>query len=203
MKKRTLTAFLISIVFLTTTFFAVLILLYTSYIKWERNFETNLNIQNTVYTGEYVLGVDEKINQFISDSQTVSFIELTPKETVYLLSNTIQNFLREDFKILQIYVEPSDSVWKIYLKLQYKEKISFWIGFDLNKDERETAELYTKEIYVMDVKIKKIFNTDIPSELNKGISQGLITANENGFTERYLENIELKEDKIIIKGSKY
>ena len=39
--------------------------------------------------------------------------------------------------------------------------------------------------------------------INKGIGEAIVTLNENGFVGRYIENIELLEDAMVLKGSRY
>ena len=56
-------------------------------------------------------------------------------------------------------------------------------------------------MYFGPYEIGNIFN--ITDMINTGIADALLTVNENGFSGRYLENIELLEDKVVVKGSKY
>ena len=69
------------------------------------------------------------------------------------------------------------------------------------QDNVQSAQLYITEIKVGPFDISDI--SDVSSKINKGIGEAMVTLNENGLVGRYIENIELLGDFVILKGSRY
>ncbi len=182
---------------------ALLFIAYLSfrYINWEREFERSLN-------SSYIIDEDtakktalvEKTLQFVLSGDDVSFLELDVAEMGAVIYTTLNSYLGDDVKIERIYIQAFDSKWVIYSKIGYK-RFSLWISADVNKDNVQSIQLYTTEIKVGPFDISSI--SDLAVKINKGIGEAVVTLNENGFVGRYLENIELRENSIILKGSRY
>lgn len=171
------------------------------YRNWEKAFESNMNV-------EYLID-DESIKEVELDERLVKFtLSLSDSESLILdikevgsvLFTTIDSYLGEGLYLENLYIDPSDKKWDIYLKLGY-ENISLWISFDLNKDDIQTAQLYTTSVRLGPFEISRY--TDLVDMINKGIGEAIVTLNENGFVGRYIENIELLEESIVLKGSRY
>ena len=65
----------------------------------------------------------------------------------------------------------------------------------------QTAQLYITDIYVGPFSMRGY--SKWVEKVNRGIADSIVTLNENGFVGRYLENIELLESNIVVKGSRY
>lgn len=137
----------------------------------------------------------KKIVLFTLSDKDTEYLELTSYELGGLLLQVASSYPVE-----HIYIYPSLGVWKVYANVKYKN-IPVWLSVDLNKDDMQTAQLYVTNVYFGPYEIGNIFN--ITDMINTGIADALLTVNENGFSGRYLENIELLEDKVVVKGSKY
>jgi hypothetical protein len=103
--------------------------------------------------------------------------------------------------IQNICVNPSNGEWDLYIKMSFQGLQMPWFRLDLAKDDMETAQLYVKDIYIGKWKVPENIVENIKTKINKGISDALTLANENNFLGRKLENIELLEDKVVVKGS--
>jgi hypothetical protein len=66
----------------------------------------------------------------------------------------------------------------------------------------QTAQLYVTDFKMQGINIGRVFPSVI-SNINQGLAQALVTVNENRFVGRKFENIELQEDRMIVKGSLY
>jgi hypothetical protein len=185
-------------------FFCILLLstyIFFTYRNWERKFEEEIQSKGYI-TRESIkeISLDERLAQFVVSSSDTEFLELKTEEFGAILFTVLDSYLKEDISISKIYIETEKSQWRIYLKTEY-EDIGVWLSMDLNKDDMQTAQLYTKEIYVGPFPIHNFTNWE--ETINRGIADAIVTLNENGFVGRYIENIELLEDGIILKGSRY
>ncbi len=104
------------------------------------------------------------------------------------------------YSVEEVYIYPTSGIWKIYVKTRLKS-FPIWISIDLNKDSMQTAQLYVTNVSIGPYSVGQYFN--IQESINTGIADALLTANENGFLGRYLENVELMEDLVVVKGSRY
>ncbi len=75
------------------------------------------------------------------------------------------------------------------------------MGLDIVKDSRETAELYSRNIYLGDMKVPLFLSKNILEKINKGISDALVLVLENGFLGKDIINIDLLFDSVVLKGS--
>jgi hypothetical protein len=189
---------ILKISFLTLSTIILLVVLFSfwKYYSWEKEFEENMN-KNNLVTAPYDRSEEtaKKIVLFTLSDKDTEYLELTSYELGGLLLQVASSYPVE-----HIYIYPSLGVWKVYANVKYKN-IPVWLSVDLNKDDMQTAQLYVTNVYFGPYEIGNIFN--ITDMINTGIADALLTVNENGFSGRYLENIELLEDKVVVKGSKY
>lgn len=171
------------------------------YKAWKEEFESNMDTQYVITMEDIKeISFNEKIVQFVLSSSDTEFLQLEVKEVGVLLLATLEQYLQEGFTVESIYILPSKSRWEIYSNIKY-ESISTWVSLDINKDDIQSAQIYTKNVYVGPFNVSKYFN--IVDLINKGIGESIVTLNENGFVGRYIENIELLEESIVLKGSRY
>lgn len=194
----------ILLLFFTIVFLTILsISLYigVKYSNWQKEFEKGMQDQYTISSSSIEqVDIEEKVTQFILSPENTEFLELELVEVGSLLFNVLDYYIGEDVNLETMYIQPQRSKWVIYLQIKYMD-ISGWVGFDINKDNMQTAQLYTTDIFVGPFSVKRYGNwVDM---INKGIADSIVTLNENGFVGRYLENIELLEDRVVIKGSRY
>jgi hypothetical protein len=170
-------------------------------MNWEKEFEKGINTAYVInQTGAESIDLGGKIVEFTLSTDDVSSLELNVSEIGSVIYNTLDSYFGEDVNVERIYIQPSDSRWVIYTDLMYKN-FSVWISVDINKDNIQSAQLYTTEIKVGPFDVSDI--SDIKVKINKGIGEAMVTLNENGFVGRYMENIELLDDSVILKGSRY
>lgn len=157
--------------------------------------------QNTI-SPDSVKDVDiqEKITDFVLSMEYTESLELELEEIGSILFDVIDDYLGDDIHLTTIYIIPKHGRWDLFLKLNYK-KIYLWISCDVNKDEMQTAQLYITDIYVGPFSMRGY--SKWVEKVNRGIADSIVTLNENGFVGRYLENIELLESNIVVKGSRY
>ena len=192
-----LTLFLLLIIFL------LLFVGYISlrYMNWEKEFEKGINTAYVVnQNSAESTDIGRKIAEFALSADDVSSLELNISEIGSVVYLAVQSYLGEDITVERMYIQPNDSKWIIYAKTRYK-RFSIWISADVNKDNVQSAQLYTTEIKVGPFDISNV--SDLTSKINKGIGEAVVTLNENGLVGRYVENIELREKSVILKGSRY
>lgn len=176
-------------------------ILVSNYKTWERRFERNINEYNlAILPYESDGSVEMKIAKFTLSNKNTESLILSPYEISSLILLTSKEYFDKDITVRRVYVEPGNFRWNIYMEFVYK-KYSVWFSVDINKDDMQTAQFYITDIKLGNYSLGRYF--DLVYQINTGIANSILTVNENGFSGRYLENIELMEDKIVVKGSRY
>jgi len=196
------------IIFLSC-FFIIVILLVILFVRaksWKSSFESNIEegylVSSVSESNDFL---NEKIEGYIISNESVDFIEFSPLEISQSLYNMIFQMITDTgIDLLNIYSEPGEDLWKecILLRLNDSENLKFWVCMDVTKDNMQTAQLYVNNITVNGLDIDRLYPA-ILTKVNQGMAEALVTANENAFVGRMLDNIELKQDRLIIKGSQY
>lgn len=189
---------------LSLLLFLLLLTLFTvfRYIQWDREFfENNNELICFSNIKDDDLNIDEKIEKFVISDSKAEFVVFSEREILSILVSNIQ--LAQSMKLEEVCILPSKGIWGVYLKYQRNKVKLPWFVVNVLKDERETAELYVKNIGIGNLGVPKAIGRKIEIEINRGISDAVILLNENRFLGREIRNIELLEDKVIIKGLLY
>jgi hypothetical protein len=190
--------FLFIILFILLSFLLFNVL---RYIRWEKEF---FEIKKSLVCLEDIDVEDEeiekKIESFIISNNKTEFIVFETDEVLYILKENME--LNEAVDIQDICIETNRGVWVLYI--QYKtERIRVpWLQLNIVKDDRETPELYVREISIGGRDIPFGMGGRIRTDINRGISEGIILLNENQFLGREITNIELLEDRVVVKGNR-
>ncbi|MDD3474509.1 MAG: hypothetical protein PHP08_01230 [Candidatus Dojkabacteria bacterium] len=204
--RKFLKIFGITLLILLFLVFIFILILIIKGKSWRTSFESSIKEEYIVSSiSEEKNVLNEKIEEYIMSSESVDFIEFTPLEISQYLYNTLfEMTVGTSLNILELYITPGNDVWNVctLLNISNFEKFDFWLCMDVTKDNMQTAQLYVEDITLDGFDIGKIY-PKILTQINQGIAEALTTANENGFVGRMLENIELQQDQLIIKGSQY
>ena len=172
------------------------------YSLWHKDFFTNENITCTndekFVIEEKEINIGDRIKNFVLSDLFSEFVTFSRKEMLYLLKDSISGV--SSLEIQDVCLVSDKGVWKVYVHSKVKFLQLPWIGIDIVKDNRETAELYSKRIYIGDMKVPDVLARGPLEKINKGISDALILVTENGFLGKTIENIDLLKDSIVIKG---
>lgn len=145
--------------------------------------------------------IDFKIEEFDASQEEVDFIELTTDEVLYVFGSQLSDSLPYGVEVERLIVEPNTNDWEVYIQMAYKNNRFPWMRVNIEKDDIETAELYISEMFVGPYDLDEWVGVDVRTSINKGLSDALILVNENDFSGRTFENIELEEDGVVVKGS--
>lgn len=174
--------------------------------SWENSFESNIESAYLVTSFQESNDLlNEKTEKYILSDKPVDFIEFSPAEISQFLYNALSEMTTDTgITIVGVYSDPGENIWQecASLRSNNRKNLELWICMDVTKDNMQTAQLYVNNITLEGLDIDKIY-PDILTKINQGIAEALVTANENAFVGRTLENMELKEDRLIIKGSQY
>lgn len=175
--------------------------MYFKYRNWEKSFEQDLNIDNLI-DQDIAKSTDlgAKISTFALSAEDVEFLQLDISEIGSEIYNTLDSYLGDKLILEKIYILPSNSKWVIYSQVRY-EKFLIWFSFDVNKDSIQSAQIYVTQINIGPFRISEYVNW--VDAVNTGIADSIITLNENGLVGRYIENIELLNNSVVLKGSRY
>lgn len=177
------------------------------YKSWSEDFEIRIVEEDGVvidagsfdYTEERE-SLEKKIADFASNSDTETFIEFTDKEALLLIHDEIQNVLPEDLNIERMYLNPMDGEWELYLSLSWRGQNLPILRVDVVKDDFETVELFVEDIYIAGTNLEDLGLEGIKHDINNAYSETIFIINENEFASHEFINIELKEDRVVIKG---
>jgi len=172
------------------------------YSFWHKEFFSSENITCTsdeeFVIEEKEINIADRIKNFVLSDLFSEFVTFSRKEMLYLLKDSMSTVSGLD--VQDICLVSDKGVWKVYAHSKIKSLQLPWIGVDIVKDNRETAELYSKNIYIGDMKVPDTLARKPLEKINKGISDALILVTENGFLGKTIENIDLLKDSIVIKG---
>ncbi len=196
-EKKQMKLFKIS---LFSVFFVFSILIFLSSLKYrnwkEEMFEKEklVCLQNIDINQEEI---DKKVEKFVlSDSQT-EFIVFNADEIIHILQKSIRregNILLKDLCVF-----PSKGEWMILIKYETKRVPVPWLVLNIVKDNRETPEIYVKDLTIGNTKFPFNLSKGVVKDINKGISEAITLLNENQFLGREIKNIELTEERIVIR----
>jgi len=174
-----------------------------SYSNWKENFEQNIIQENfSQDVVELSEEVQIRITDFINSEEKTDFMEFSVPEVSKIL-NYVMNSDLEGISFDSVYIEPADGIWIVYLKGRVDNLKLPWISLAIVKDDIESAEFYIKEIKIGNLKIPNFIQDRLLIAANKGVSEAILLFNENLFSKRYLQNIALFTDKVVIKGILY
>ena len=174
------------------------------YRKWHAEFESNLDPHYLSKNYEEIpMDLQSRFYEFVASTEKNDFIEISVSEFADVLYFVAKQNDPESINVEKVYIEPSEGEWRIYVDFNIGHCDLPWMSLNLIKDERETAELYVRNMYIGDFDITKVIPGHWVNEINRGISDALLQFNENLFSKRYIQNIELLEDNVIIKGVLY
>ncbi len=169
-----------------------------SYFVWQGNLQKEMAQLHCKSNLSADISLDQKFKDFVLSEEDVTFVELNPDETALLLGNT--NIINGGM-IENVCVMPHDDVWNVLVKVNLQDISLPWIRLDVSKDSIESAQLYVSNIYVGNQLIPEKIVSSLKTQINKGISDALILVSENNFLGRTITNIELLEEKIVVKGT--
>lgn len=210
-KKRKGCCGMIFILFLIlfALFAAILAYFAYSYHQWGKEFEANMLQADAVSVDPGSFNYDEernsteeKIDDFVSSREEVNFIELDVEESAVLFADTISKSLPEFIQLHRLYLVAGDGNWQIYLQLRTASINLPITHFVIVKDEVEGVELFIDNIYIGNTDLDSIGLASIRHNINRAYYDGVLTINDNEFASHSIENIELEEGGITIKGRK-
>ena len=169
-----------------------------SYLLWQKEFESKTPQMDCSSNLSELISLDEKSKKFVLSEDKVTFIEFSIDEVLSLLKST--NIINGG-EIHNICIVPNNGFWNIYVNLSLQGIRFPWVRLEIAKDSMETAQLYAENIYIGEQLMPESMSANIKTGLNKGISDAIVLVNENNFLGRKIQNIELLQDKIVVKGS--
>lgn len=177
--------------------------LFVRYSSWIKGFESNTNIicisDEEELDQSEELNISEKIKDFVLSDYFSEFVTFTKKEILIILYDSINS--SSELDIQDICLDSQKGIWKLFIHSKFNNIQLPWLGLDIVKDSRETAELYSRNIYLGDMKVPLFLSKNILEKINKGISDALVLVLENGFLGKDIINIDLLFDSVVLKGS--
>ncbi len=190
------------------TLFATYFITKPKYEKWETKFEENkiskdyhyIKNNNNTKTKE---SINKKSQVFNQSNKVVDYVEFNIKESAYLFAVNLTDSLPKHISVNKLFIESENLKWKIFVQLKYKDIELPWISFKLEKPDQSGIKLKIQELKIGPWSLKDSGLYFIEGDLQEGLDYAIELIENNRFTGRELENIELTEDKFIIKGNLY
>ncbi len=205
--KSILSFFLIAIpvsifVALIVLLIAVSFLVYSNYKQWEREFENSYLSTDfiTLPDSKIEEKIEGKVEKFGKSTEITDYIELTNNEFGYLSSQALSTSVAKYFTVDKSITEYNNDKLKVYSRLKSSNNITFWISFELTKDMGEGINIYIPDIYIADYSFNAYGMRNIVVESNNALRETITLINDNDFSSRTLQNIELTDKSIVIKG---
>jgi len=177
--------------------------IFIRYSSWIKDFEENADVICISGEDEFEpseeLNISEKIKNFVLSDSFPEFITFTKNEVLVILYDSINS--SSDVSIQDLCLDSQKGIWELFIHPKLNTIQLPWIGIDIIKDNRETAELFSRNIYLGDMKIPLFMSKGILEKVNKGLSDALILVSENGFLGKEIINIDLLPDSVVLKGS--
>lgn len=187
---------ILSIISLVVAFSAILFFRYNS---WKNDFlskNNDISCFSNISENDNSENISKKIKNFVLSSSD-TYLEFSIDETLSFLHNDVK--VSENMNFEDICINPDRGEWLVYLDTKVENFDIPWIKLNIIKDDRETSELYVKDISLGDIKIPDIIGKKIIDEINRGISDGILIVNENNFLGKDIKNIELLNDGVVIR----
>lgn len=191
------------VLFLSTI--TIFLFLIRDYKGWERSFELGYLSSDFVFLNNESLktSVEKKIEDFSKSSKKVDFVELTDRETLFLIGESLNESLPFGMVFDRGYVSSDDGQWDIYAKVvDEKYKKGIWMKARLLKDNLESPEIFVQTISVGNYDFKDYGLGIIVWRVNRGIRESISLVNTSEFTGRTIKNIELEKGVMTVKGER-
>jgi len=172
------------------------------YFSWKSTFFANRENLTCTSDDDYddEINIVDRVKNFVLSGGKTEFMTFTRKELLSILRNSIKE--SDTVQVEDMCLTSERGMWKVYIHPKVGVLQFPWIGVDIVKDERETAELYSRNVYIGDIGVPKDVVRRFLGEMNKGFSDGLLLVIENNFLGKSIQNIELLGDSVVIKGVK-
>ncbi len=190
--------FLVLLILLITFVSFLYILLSNSYKQWEVGFvESDLEFLD--YQNESV-DLEEKILDYNASDSEYAFIEFTKKESLFLLTQSLDESLPDWIEIQKTALDTSEGRWEFFVKSKIANSSLPWVQIVFVKEGFQSVDIHIADILVGNLSFKN-FNLDIIVEnANRGLERGIQLVNDGNFAGRVFVNIELTQDSLIIRS---
>ncbi|MCA9375052.1 hypothetical protein KC622_01835 [Candidatus Dojkabacteria bacterium] len=189
---------------LFVAFVTAFLLARSSYLSWERDFESEIDRTNEVIPPQddkdTLQSIEEKVRQYSLSQEKTDFVIFTPKEFLYMISTGIEEALPNGVLLKKSYIICQEARANVYFKMSFNGIDLPWFGFTIRKDSIETAEIFIEKAYIGNWDLDAIGLGRFSDEVNDGYRDALIFVNENQITVRNFQNIEIEKQAVIFKG---
>lgn len=187
-------------IILFTTFLILFLFVFLNFLKYRNWYQGTFQETDIICLRDIEIeqeDIDEKIKNFVLSDSGTEFIVLDVNEVIHILESNIQG--SENVFLKDICIEDNRGVWTIFLRYEIRDTSMPWLVLNIVKDDRETPEIYVRELTIGNINIPFGIGRNIIRNVNRGISEAIILLNENQFLGREIRNIELLEERVVIR----
>ena len=187
-------------IILFTTFLILFLFVFLNFLKYRNWYQGTFQETDIICLRDIEIeqeDIDEKIKNFVLSDSGTEFIVLDVNEVIHILESNIQG--SENVFLKDICIEDNRGVWTIFLRYEIRDTSMPWLVLNIVKDDRETPEIYVRELTIGNINIPFGIGRNIMRNVNRGISEAIILLNENQFLGREIRNIELLEERVVIR----
>lgn len=174
------------------------------YKQWEGDFLKDKTDSSFVTLNDENLlkSLNKKLDAFSKSTKKTDFVEITDKEFVYVVGESLNSSLPLGIKFEKGFAVTNKGNWDLYIQTKYKKTNLPWLVFRLQKDNTQTSQLYVQRMSIGNFDFTDYGAKVILDRVNTGIKEAILLVNESEFTGRIFRNIELEIGKMIIKGDR-
>ncbi len=184
---------------LFVSFSSLLFFLFSNnYKDWQEGFESS-SIEMLDFKDNQI-ELDGKIQEYNEAESEYAFIEFDKRESLFLLSMSLDESLPDWVEIEKTALETSRGNWRFFVKSQVLNFSFPWLQISLSKEEVQSVDVYIDDIFLGDLSFKNIYLDFVVENANRGLARAIQLVNDGNFAERVFENIELAEDSLIIRS---
>lgn len=196
--------FISFILVILLSFMFIWLIVFREYKSWEQDFELDKFSDAYITLENEILktSLESKLKKFAESNNKIDFVELTDKEFIYLVGESINSSLPLNITFEKGYISSEKGVWDLYVKTNRMNFKLPWVRFRIQKDNTESPELYVSKMSIGNFDFTDYGAKVVLDRVNKGIRDAILLVNQSDFTGRVFRNIELENGKIIIKGEK-
>lgn len=177
--------------------------IFIRYSLWYREFFSKNEDVVCTYNPQYIeeegdINIVDRIENFIISYNQEELMTFTKSEILHIIKDSVKS--TGILNIQDMCLLSQNGVWRIYTHAKLGFLQMPWIGIDMVKDNRQTTELYSNQMYLGDIEVPSSLANSFLRIVNKGISDAIVLIEENGFLGRNIKNVDLLKDSIVFKG---
>ncbi len=163
--------------------------------------EGNDGLRIAMEQEELAASIETKIEQFNSvEGEQIRSMELDVDEAHYLIGMGVRSGISNNFELYRTYLSSEDGEWDFYYQLKFRGVRLPWVRMNMSKGEYERAYPRFDGIYVGEWDLDAMGIYFVRQQINDSVDEAYSILTENEWGDVTIENIELAEEGMYVRG---